>query len=264
MSALSARRSFASRRPPRDPAWCVPTNPGPWRWPATSPGVRGGDGGSGGGGRHPDLRHRYERRHPHRGRGARSRRRGLLASPGRPRLTTVWLRVPGLHNVRNATAALTHGAGPRGPLGERAPRPCGTITAWPGASSGGANGPGSPSSTTTAIFRARWRRRWRDRHRSVGPGGRGLPTPPLFTHRGPLAGLRRRFRGRRRGGRDRHLPGRRAGPTGCERPPDRRRRSRCAIPTGTSATRRPSTTPPPSWRESFSPGICASPSAPAT
>ena len=120
---------------------------------------------------------------------------GLLAAPG---LASGWRRsgsaVPGLHNIRNATAALTMAHALGVPWVEAAPRPCATIAAWPAASSGGGSAHGVTfvddyghlPGEVAAMLAAAGRR--------LGPGGRGLPAPPLLADRGAVAGLRRRLR----------------------------------------------------------------------
>ncbi len=183
-----------------------------------------------------------------------------LRTAGR-RVATVWLRVPGLHNVRNADGCSHHGASPGSAMGGRGRGLAAVPRRGPA--------PRAAGGARRGHVRRRLRPSARGGHlraggggRPVGSGGRGVPAPPLLPHRGPVAGLRRRLREGRRGHRDRHLSRRRAAPAGDHRPPDRRRRSRAPIPPWSFTTPRPSTTPPPCWRGSSAPAICVSPWAP--
>jgi hypothetical protein len=112
-------------------------------------------------------------------------------------LGTLALQVPGVHNARNALAAVGVGPAPRrrpggdapgtrGVRGRRAPLPA--ASAWPAA---------CRSSTTTRTTRPRSRRRSPRRGRVPGPAPRGgVPAAPVHAH----ARLRRRVRPRARGG----------------------------------------------------------------
>ena len=262
----SGRRSFDLPRPPPAPGWCAPTTRAPWRWPPLAA-ARAGGRRDRRHGRGHDLRHRV--RMP-RSSASRTWRSGRPARPSRcerpvRRVANVSSsRVPGLHNVRNATAALDHGRRPWGCRGPTGPRPCGSYRGVARRFERRGERDGSPSSTTTAIFPGKWPPCWR-----LSPGdGIGwwrcssptaTPAPRPCGRTSPTPSFRR---GRRCVVTDIYPAGEptRPGVTGrliadavAGAHPD----------VGAPLRARPSTTPRPCWSGSSAPAICASPWAPA-
>ena len=141
------------------------------------------------------LRHRPRRRLPHRRRRGRPGGQQLVRSGPRRRACSAGssCRCPGLHNARNATAAIVAGAAGRRVLRARPRPPSAATPAWPAASSSGARPPASPSSTTTPTTRARCGAVLAAARPAGGAGSSRLPAPPLHPHRGPAARLRRPF-----------------------------------------------------------------------
>ena len=135
------------------------------------------------------------------------------------------LAAPGMHNVRNATAALATAHA----LGVGWEPAAAALDGYRGVARrfetrGGRAG--SRSSTTTATCPAKWRPSLPPPGRGVDEGRGRVPAPPVLADRGAVGRLRRRVRRRRRAGGHRHLPGRRTGPAGHYRAARRRRRPR--------------------------------------
>ena len=158
-TAPCARRFVAFAEAAPGPRVVCADDPGaalPWR--AVWPGMAGGAGESrrrGRDGRRPTAPAATS--HPHRGRRARAPGRPVLA-PARAGGGPVdgWTGVPGLHNVRNAVAALTMAQA----LGCRGKWPAHGLARYrgrrPALRAAGRARTASPSSTTTATFPGRW------------------------------------------------------------------------------------------------------------
>ena len=217
--------------------------------------------------RRAHLRHRRRRRlpivDPSTGRS------GTLVRPRPPTasvLGRVELPVPGLHNARNATAALVAALQVGAPFEAGADRP---RPATPGVARrfqfrGEAAGVTFVDDYAHLPGKVRGRPR-RGGRRRLGPGGRACssrtatPAPRTCWPR-----LRRLVRRRRPGRGHRRLRRGRAAPARRHGQADRRRGARRAPPRRGSSSCRAATTSCRSWPTSSGPATSASPSAPAT
>ena len=207
--------STASSPTPPAAAWCAPTTPAPPRSARPH------------GGRCPTApRSAADIRMVEVVGGRSSVRFGLL-DHGRP-LGEVEVPLPGLHNARNAAAALIARRCWPGPPFDGG----GRASAGFGRRRPPVPGPGrapaaSPSSTTTPTSRARWRPRWPRPATAGGSGSSASSSPTATAAPRPCgADFADAVRRRRPARRHRHLRRRRGAPARRHRPAGRRRRPR--------------------------------------